>query len=338
MWGTRVQGCWWHCCGRGKCWELGVPCHPGPPPVLPPPTPLPLCSCRWRCPQHGAHAEGAAEQTPAGDDPQTPGAPRQGDSEGSGPCSAAHARPGAFPRQHPPPCSPSPPKTPQPLPGPSPRPSPYLCPAHTAAPGRAACPAPAPSHGSAASAPLERGHPPAWHSPMAELGLSPHPGLREGPTCPPASPQPHTELSPSLLAAPTHGHPRGLRGERRGRGVPADQGGGGVLVPTGAARGSPGWARGSGGGGLAGWDGDGARGGLTLSSSSAQTTAKGLPRRVPPAPETDPALQVRRGCRAPMPDPAARAAVPWLTTLSLSRCTTAPAASALCVLALPAQR
>lgn len=57
------------------------------------------------------------------------------------------------------------------------------------------------------------------------------------------SPQPQTELSPSVLAAPTHGRPGDLRGERRGRGVPADQGGGGVLVPT---RGSLGWAPGEG--------------------------------------------------------------------------------------------
>ncbi|KAM9657804.1 uncharacterized protein ACIBXB_009529 isoform 3-T3 [Morphnus guianensis] len=135
-----------------------------------------------------------------------------------------------------PPCSPSPPKTPQPLPGPSPRPSPYLCPAHTAAPARAgqrallqppatAQPPLPPWKGAVAA--------PGVH-PMAELGLSPHPRLREGPACPPGSPQPRTELSPSVLAAPTHGHPRDLRGERGGRGVPADQDGSEGAAPAGA--------------------------------------------------------------------------------------------------------
>lgn len=92
VWGARIQGCWWHCCGRGRCWELGVLCHPGLPPALPPPN---LCSCRYRH-QHGARGEGPAEQTPSGNSPSTPGPALQGGSKGLRPCPTAHTRQGAF--------------------------------------------------------------------------------------------------------------------------------------------------------------------------------------------------------------------------------------------------
>lgn len=122
----------------------------------------------------------------------------------------------------------------------------------------------------------------------------------------------------------------------------------------GRCQGQPGMdigARGSGRPGLSGRDGmgtvgvgngDGAQGSRTQPLlSSIQTTAKGLPRRVPSAPKTDPALQVRGGRGAPVSDPSVAAPVLRLIPLSLSRCTTTPAVSAPCAPAppaLPAQR
>lgn len=46
----------------------------------------------------------------------------------------------------------------------------------------------------------------------------------QDPPCPPPPQNPLSELSPSALAQPPHGRPADLRGERGGRGVPADQG------------------------------------------------------------------------------------------------------------------
>ena len=161
-----------------------------------------------------------------------------------------------FPRQHPPsPAAPAPPSLP----------SHYWAPRHVlplicalpaqCQPRRAACPASALSRGSATSTPSERSCGSFWHPP----GMAQHHGsagaqppsraasshnCRRVPRAPWDPPEPRSEHSPSVLAAPTNGHPRDLRGERGGRGVPADQGGGGVLVPRAAARGSPWWAPG----------------------------------------------------------------------------------------------
>lgn len=135
------------------------------------------------------------------------------------------------------------------------------------------------------------------------------------PPAPPDPPEPCTEYSLSVPAAPTHGRPGDLRGERSGRGVPANSGGGAILVPgelSGTAwDGHPGKGRWKtrlagrdGMGAVGAGNGDGAQGFRTQPLlSSTQTTAKGLPRRVPSASDTDPALQVRGGRGAPVSEP-----------------------------------
>lgn len=117
----------------------------------------------------------------------------------------------------------------------------------------------------------------------------------------------------------------------------------------GRVRASPGWTPGQGPLEHTGWagrdgmgtvgmgNGDGAQGSRTQSLlSSTQTTAKGLPRRVPSAPKKGPALQVRGGRGAAVSDPSVGAPAPRLMALSLSRCTTSPAVSAPYAPALPA--
>lgn len=196
------------------------------------PTPSPLCSCRQRC--RGAHSEDAAEQTPGGNSPQTSGPPRQGHGEGFGPCPTTHTRPGAFPRAGcPPPQLLQLSRKPPVAAGLLALSFPLSVPCCTVTQPRQGN-VPCSGRGSASSIP--------WEGAVAAPGIPTHgtapqqrcaeppPALQaatavEGSFMPP-SPTLSTPC-PSIPAAATHSRPGDLRGERGGRGVPADQGGGG---------------------------------------------------------------------------------------------------------------
>lgn len=114
----------------------------------------------------------------------------------------------------------SPPQSPQLLP----------CPSSYPCPVRAPCPAPAPL---SSLCPLGKK---SFGPPRRAEGIPDWGRVAPAPLDPP---EPCTEYSLSVPAAQTHGRPGDLRGERSGRGVPADPGGGGV-------RDSLGWTSGQG--------------------------------------------------------------------------------------------
>lgn len=329
-------GLGWHCCGHGRCWELAVPCHPGPPPAVPPLAPADTDT--------GVEPLGKVllSKPPLATAPRRRDQASRGAAKGSGHAPQRTRGQVLFPWAVSP--APAPPALPR-LPSCCQAPSCVLplIRALREQPGHRALLQPR-AQLSAPSAPSERGHgssrcPLAWGSPTAALRAAPTGGGSHLPPRSPPSPALSTPcLSRQLRATAAPEIFEGSAVEEEFLQIQVVEG---SWSPE-SVRDSLGWTPGQGAleerdGMETVGNGDDAQGSRTQPLlSSTQTTAKGLPRRVPSAPEKDPALQVSAGHGAAVSDPSVGAPVPRLMALSLSRCTTSPAVSAPCAPALPA--